>query len=443
MDWLKVPLRFLSARLKRTMAHRTPQLENTPDLCAAGKLLSTYGRVCVLVGMVLSVSGWGFGQQSLDLHGVLALAESANLELRAARQQRALAMAGLTTARQLPNPTVSFTAARDTPHEGVLLDVPIELGGKRGKRLAIAREEQRGTEVDITVLARQIRRRTREAFYQSLAAGEQTRQAKNALDLATRIRDLAQQRFEAGDVAQLEVVQADVEVARASADYETTAQAQRAAGVALAALLNRSLNAPLTLQAQLEQIPPEPVLQLVNDQAMESSGDLLKTAQELRTEERRLELAKAQKIPNLDLSGGADFNSPPDFRVGGKGGIAVTLPLFYHGQGEVAQSSARLELLRLTLASQRTTVAAQVAGAYFDYAAKAHQVQQYHDRVLPESTRLEQMAEDSYQSGKTNVLTLLDAQRRLNDVRKAYLDALFAAQSSFAALEEAVGAPLD
>jgi outer membrane protein TolC len=88
-------------------------------------------------------------------------------------------------------------------------------------------------------------------------------------------------------------------------------------------------------------------------------------------------------------------------------------------------------------------VSAQVASAYFDYVAKSHQVQQYHDRVLPQSIRLEQMAEDSYQSGKTNVLTLLDAQRRLNDVRVAYLGALFAAQSSFAALEEAVGAPLD
>jgi outer membrane protein TolC len=63
--------------------------------------------------------------------------------------------------------------------------------------------------------------------------------------------------------------------------------------------------------------------------------------------------------------------------------------------------------------------------------------------VLPQSVHLEQMSEDSYRSGKTNVLTLLDAQRRLNDVRKAYLDTLFAAQSSFAALEETVGAPLD
>ena len=382
-------------------------------------------------------------QQALDLRGALGAAEAANLELRAARQQRAMSIAGLTTARQLPNPTLGFTAARDTPHEGVSLDIPIELGGKRSKRIAVAQEEQKSTEIDIAVLARQVRRRTREAFYHSLAAREQTAQAKAALDLTTRVRDLAQQRFAAGDVAQLEVLQADVELARANADYETTAQAQKAAGVVLAALLNRSLEAPLELQGQLQDVPPEPALLAVTTQAMQTSGDILKTSQDLRTEERRLALAKAQRIPNLDLSGGADFNSPPDFRTGGKGGVAVTLPLFYHGQGEVALSTAKIELLRPTLASQRTNVSAQVASAYFDYLAKRHQVEQYRDKVLPQSVRLEQMAEESYQAGKTNLLILLDAQRRLNDVRKAYLDTLFAAQSAFAALEEAVGAPLD
>jgi outer membrane protein TolC len=53
------------------------------------------------------------------------------------------------------------------------------------------------------------------------------------------------------------------------------------------------------------------------------------------------------------------------------------------------------------------------------------------------------MAEESYQAGKSNLLTLIDAQRKLNEVRRAYVDSLFAAQAAFAALEEAQGAPLD
>src|SRR5262249_23127386 len=140
---------------------------------------------------------------------------------------------------------------------------------------------------------------------------------------------------------------------------------------------------------------------------------------------------------------GTDLNSPPDFQVGPRGQISMQVPLFYYGQGEVALSSARLEWLRLTLESQKINAFAQVAAAHFDYTAKAHQAELYRDRIVPETVKLEQMAEDSYQSGKSNLLTLIDAQRKLSEVRKAYLDSLLAAQSSFAALEEAVGAPLD
>lgn len=400
-------------------------------------IIRLYALTLLLVPAVMT------GQEALDLRTALAAAQSSNLELRAARQQRAVALAGITTAGQLPNPTVSFTAARDTPHEGVALDIPLELGGKRAKRLAVAREEQKSVEIDLSVLERQIRRRTREAFYKAVSAQAQTAQAKIALDLVTRTRDMVQQRYDAGDVAQLEVIQADVEVAKANADYETTAQAQRSAEVLLAGLLNRPLNTPLATAGRLDEVPPAPSLDAVTAQALQSNADLLKSAQDLRTEERRLALAKSQRIPNVDLTAGADFNSPPEFQTGGKGGISVTLPLFNRGQGDIALSNARLELLRLTVQSQRLNASAQVAAAYYDFVAKLHQAQQYKEKIVPQNEKLLSMAEDSYQSGKTSLLTLIDAQRRLNDVRKAYLDSLFAAQSSFAALEEVVGASLD
>jgi outer membrane protein, heavy metal efflux system len=382
-------------------------------------------------------------QQDIDLRTALSTAEMSNLELRAARQQRAIALAGLTTARQVPNPVASFTAARDTPHEGVSLDLPLELAGQRGKRIAVAREEQKSTDLDISILSRQVRRRTREAFFKTLAARAQTLQAKTALDLSSRIFDLVQQRFQAGDVAQLEVLQAEVELARSNADYETTAQAELAADVTLAALLNRKIGERLPVAGHLEEIPVAPALETVLAEAMRSGADILKTSQDLTTEERRLVLARSQRVPNLDLSVGADFNSPPDFRTGAKGGLAMTLPLFYRGQGEIALSNTRLELLRLTLQSQRINVSALVSSSYFDHAAKSHQAQQYRDKIVPQTVRIEAMAEDSYKSGKTNILTLLDSQRRLNDVQKAYIDSLLAAQTSFAALEESVGVSLD
>lgn len=393
---------------------------------------------------VLALAGIAQAQSnSFDLRAALAAAEAGNLELRAARQQRAQALAGITVARAIPNPTVSFSAARDTPHEGLTYDQPLELGGKRGKRIAVAQEEQKAIEVDITILSRLVRMRTRQAFYRSLASREQTSEAKTALDLATRLRDTVKQRFDAGDVAELEVIAAEVELARTSADYELAAAGQRTADAQLAALLNRPIGDALNPQGRLEDLPPSQALPDVTGLALKSSAEVQRTTQELQVEQRRLELARAQRIPNLDVQLGTDFNAPGDFAVGPRGQIGVTVPLFYRGQGEVAVSTARLELLRLTLAAQQINASAEVAAAYFDFQAKAQQAQRFSQTIVPQTVRLEQMAEDAYRSGKSNLLTVIDAQRKLNEVRKSYLENLLAVQSAFATLEEAVGTSLD
>jgi cobalt-zinc-cadmium efflux system outer membrane protein len=403
-----------------------------------------FHRAIRVFALLLTPAGSGLAQTSgLDLRTTLEAAQATNLELRAARQNRAVALAGITMAGAIPNPTLSFSGTRDVPHESIVFDLPLEIGGKRAKRLAVSREEQAGTELEIQLLERNVRRRTREAFFKSMAAHQQTVQTKAAFDISSRIKEIVQQRFDAGDVPQLDVIQADVELARSQADYEMSLQTEKSADVQLAALLNRKLDAPLQLQGRLEEVPASPTMESIIDTALHSNPDVQKFTQQYKLELRRLDLAKSMRIPNLGVQGGVDLNSPPDFNVGGRGQIAVSLPLFYRGQGEVAQSNARLELLRLTLQSEQTMVSAQVAAAYFDLTAKIGQADRYSKNILPQTTKLEQMAEDSYTSGKSNLLTLIDAQRKLNDVRKAYIDSLFAAQSSFAALEEVVGAPLD
>ncbi|MDP9268901.1 MAG: TolC family protein [Acidobacteriota bacterium] len=397
----------------------------------------------VFVVLLLGAALGAAQEPALDLKATLAEAASNNLEVRAAREQRAQAIAGLSIARQIPNPFFSFAALRDTPHESVVVDQSIELGGKRGQRIGVAQQEQRAIEIQIDVLTRQVRRRTREAFYRTLWARAARDQLKAAEAIAVRTRDIVKDRFEAGDVAEFDVLQADVESTRAAVDAEAAIQSLRSTDALLAGLLNRKLDQPLPLAGRLDEVPPNPTLDGATRLALTSNAGVQLTAQELKTEERRLGLAKAQRIPNLELQAGVDLNSPPDFNVGPRGQVGVTLPLFYHGQGEVALSNAKLRFLRLALEALRTTTSAQVAAAYFDYQAKAYQAQQYKARIVPAASRLEQMAEDSYRSGKTNLLTLIDAQRKLNEIQRAYLDTLLAAQTSFANLEEMVGADLD
>jgi hypothetical protein len=52
------------------------------------------------------------------------------------------------------------------------------------------------------------------------------------------------------------------------------------------------------------------------------------------------------------------------------------------------------------------------------------------------------MAQESYTSGQTGLVSLLQALQFTRDVRRRYLDSTLAVQNALADLERAIGAPL-
>jgi len=391
----------------------------------------------------LAAPAWGQPVKKLGLREAFELATKQNLDLAAARERRAVSQAGVRIAGQLPNPTASFTALRDTPHEGLFFEQPLEIGGKRRRRIELARQETGLTDMEIEALTRQVRRRVREGFYAAASAGSVTQQRARALELAKRLREIAQARFAAGDVPQLEVFQADLEVSRAEADLEVARQREKTAFSQLNVLLNNPPETQWELVGSLEDLPPQIPLPELAQRAAESNPEYRHLLQEERVEQARQALLRAERIPNLNVQFGADFNSPRDFRVGPRSQLSLVLPLFTRNQGEIARSSASLRVLKSEAAATRRAVAGRVEAAYFELHARQTQVELYHSTLLPAARRLESLAEDSYRAGRANVLTVLDAQRNVQQVERDYLDSLRALQEAFAGLEETVGVPLD
>ena len=383
--------------------------------------------------------------QPLTVASALAIAERQNLDLLAARAQRAVALAGVRIAGERPNPTASFAALRDTPHESLFFDQQIETGGKRKDRIEVARQEGALTETDIATLDRQVRHSVRDAYFGLAHARAMTAQQDDVLKLAQRLHDIAQARFQAGDVPQLEVTQAELEVERAQTDFQVAQEEEKVALSGLNALLDEPAATNWELGDAFTVLPPREALDDLLARSGATNGEVARIVQEAKVEQGRTQLLKAERIPNLGIEWGVDFNSPGQdgFREGPRGQITVELPLFSRNQGEIAQSEATQAALGDELTAARRAVDAQVESAYFDLEARRTQAQLYRDRLLPASRNLEELAEESYRAGKANILTVLGAQQDVQQVQREYLDSLLAVQSAFAQLEESVGAPLD
>jgi outer membrane protein, heavy metal efflux system len=387
--------------------------------------------------------------QELTVAEAIDLAEKQNLDLIAARSQRAVALAGVRIAGARPNPTLSFGAARDTPHETALIDQPLEIGPKRDRRIEVARQESALTEADISALERQVRRKVRDAYFGLGHARAATAQQADAVKLADRLHDIATARFDAGDIPQLEVTQSELEAARAQANRLVAQQEEKVALSDLNALLNEPATTDWDLGDVLSAFEAPPALADVLARAGSSNAEIARITQEAKIERGRKALLEAERIPDIGLQFGADFNAPGNgpgsggYEVGPRGQLSMELPIFSHNQGEIARSIANARALDDALAAARRAADSKVESAYFDLEARETQAQLYHQTILPSSQRLEAMAEESYRAGKANIMTVLGAQRDVQQAERDYLDSLLAVQSAFSQLEEAVGAPLD
>jgi cobalt-zinc-cadmium efflux system outer membrane protein len=378
----------------------------------------------------------------LTFRAVLDLATASNLDLRAARQGRAVREADVRAAGQHPNPDLSFEATRDTPHETLSLDIPFE-PWKRSHRIDLAREQLGLADVDEKAALQALRRSVRMAFYGLLAAEESAGLARSMRDVAERLRQAAQGRFDEGAAPRLDVMQAELGLARARADLELAQSSRRAAQADLNALLNRPPSEALTLAGDLAEAPLLPPVEQATALAAASNADLLAAEREAAIEARRLSLLKAERFPTPIFSLGALFNAPGEFDVGGRAALSLAIPLFSRNQGEIAGSLARIEQVRVHRDALRRSIEAKVFAALGRAEAQRAQVEAYRETVVPTATTIESLAEEGYRLGRSSVLAVLDAQRSLRDVKVEYLQALLAQQSALADLEDVVGAPIE
>jgi hypothetical protein len=102
-------------------------------------------------------------QAPLTFESARPLALARNLGLEAARRQRAIREAAIL------NPDVAFDTSRDTPHETLLFNIPVEL--RWGRRIDLAQEELTLSEVDVRSETRAVRHDVRLSLYALAGSG--------------------------------------------------------------------------------------------------------------------------------------------------------------------------------------------------------------------------------------------------------------------------------
>ena len=377
----------------------------------------------------------------LTLEDAIDFALTANKGIAAARLGTEVARAGVDVAKQRPNPELTFEAARETPHDALTIALPIETGSKRARRVEVAEASARGTEAEIARFAADIRVAVRRAYYAVVAARRRLDETEELLALAARTLDAARDRFGSGAASQLEVLQAELAAAEIGNEARDARGALGSASGDLNTLLARPPQDPISVSGELDAgTVPDPEAAI--GQAMSASVELGVLDRGIEEGKARVRLARAQRIPDLVVHGGPTYRSEPEFAYGYRAGLSIVLPIQNHRRAEVhleEQSLGRLEARREAVATQ---VRGEVYGAIALASSEREQYRRYREEILPKAVEVERMAEDSYRSGQTNLVAMLQALQTTRDLRIRAVQSGYAYQSALADLERAIGAPL-
>ena len=378
---------------------------------------------------------------SLTLRAAIDRAMAANATLAAARLRGPINLANLAVARERLNPEAAFELEKETPKEAYGLAVPLELGGKRARRIDVAEATIRAGEAELAATVAQVRNDVRRAYFGQLVAEQRLTILREQRDISMRTHDTAQARLDAGDVPRLEVMQAQLALA-ATENEATAAEGTAAAARAmLNALLAQPLDTPTVLSTTVDETTPletQPALAL----AQTASAELISLDRQIEAQRARILLAQALRVPDLIPAFTLTHRAEPEFNWGWRAGAAVTLPLFTSHRAGVLVEQTTLEQLMAQRQATLLRIQGEVTAASQRAQAQRDLFVRYRDQIIPQAQQVEQLAQDAYQLGQTGIGPLLLALQATRDVRLRSLDAIDQFQTALADLERAIGAPL-
>jgi outer membrane protein TolC len=385
-------------------------------------------------------------RQSWDLNALTLAAFYYQPALAEARAQWAAVEATQITAGQRPNPTVGFTPTKDTTTTppwiyGVTWDIPIETAGKRGKRIAGAKNLSEAAKWDFVSAAWQARSHVRAALLNLYSARETESLLARQEAAQSNVVRLLEGQLTAGAVSSYEVTQARVTLGTTRlARQDATGQSAQAR-VQLAGALGlplRALDGVKFSFTGLDQFPQNLTAPEVRRDAVLNRADVRGALADYAASQSALQLEIAKQYPDLHLGPGYELDQTDNkWSLG----VSLDLPILNHNQGGVAEAKAKRAEAAAHFLTVQTTAIAEIDGALAGY-----------DAALKKSAMAKTLLDDMQkqldsvhaqaQAGEAEPLALATAEAEYATGTQNQLGALVKAQEALGQLEDAVQSPL-
>lgn len=370
-------------------------------------------------------------------------------DLDISRTRLALAKAGIKTASQVPNPTLSLSPTvhgvmiDPSPYTvGFLVTFIIETFGKREKRIEQAQNLYQAARQDVSTASWEVRGRVRSNLLELWAAEGRLKLTERRLAVQTQLVALLERRFAAGESGALDVARERINLnqiqlaAREVERQRADARAKLAASIGVPVGALDHLTPSLAAFDQPAEIPDLADLSAgsLRRMALQERTDVLGLLSEYEAAQSALKLEIAKQFPNLVVGQGYAFDQGDnlfDFS------ISFDLPIFNQNQGPIAEATARRKEAAAKFIALQARIIGDIDRGIAAYRAAA-QTLATADILVKTQVQLRQRLDRAYRLGEVDRLAPLTGDFELAAIELSRFEAVVQQRQALELIEDAL-----
>jgi len=370
------------------------------------------------------------------MEDAVRLALQYNQALRAQRLNIDQSKAGEVTASLKPNPVLGNLVATipifspqtirlQTQIYEETLSYTVERGGKREKRVAVAKDNTDVAAKTVTDNERQLRFQVVQEFINVLLAKSVLQLSQDDLANYSQELELNRARRVAGDLAEGDFLKLSLQKLQFEQDVSAAQLSLIQAKAALRHQLGYQLLADnYDVTGMLAHKKHVVQLEDLEQQALANRPDLQAAHSGVKLANDTVALAFGNKV--RDWTWGTDYTNQ-NFGINGVGvSLSFELPFHDRNQGEIARSQAAVKQAVETESSARVGVLTDVVNAYYGLRTSEDVVTLFEGGYLDQATQSRDISTYAYQRGAASILDVLDAERSYRATQLAYRQAVAA-----------------
>ena len=366
------------------------------------------------------------GVTAVDEAALIARIEKAHPQLERLAADADAAHADAIAAGIRAEPSIALEREEVFPDGGLAtsyarLDVPLDLSGRRGRRIEAARAAADAVVAEGKTARVQIVVNSLRVFYDAAHARlalELLRRDRAAL---VRVVDIVRKRTGAGAASGYDLQRFELELTA----YDDLVAAAETRLIEARILLGALVGTPGVMvdASSTLALPARPAATPDGDAVLEGRGDYQAARLRARSADRLAAEARRGWVPSLGLSAGAmSQDTGDDTAFGYTVGLSFTLPVFDRGRATAARARAARRAAEADTRLLRQTVPALVRARQTTLERRVARSEQLTRSQLTRLEPLLRSAETAYREGNSSVVELLDAYETARNARLRDLD---------------------